>query len=153
MFDSVLNMPLSIYKQIHIWDSVNTKIVNGWKSFSVKSVEIRSFFWSIFSCIQSEYRKIQTRKNSVFWHFSRSAIFARKLHYRYTTGYYSFKRQPHKMVKYTQKIRLLQPKNCLSVFDHFVGLALKGVNKPLCKDICFAFRNYWNWFSFFLLLF
>ena len=32
----------------------------------VKSVQIRSFFWSRFSCIQSEYRKIRTTKNSVF---------------------------------------------------------------------------------------
>ena len=28
----------------------------------VKSILIRSFFWSVFSCIQSEYRKIRTRK-------------------------------------------------------------------------------------------
>ena len=46
----------------------------------VKSVEIGSFFWSVFSCIpvlvnlriQSEYRKIWTWKNSVFGYFSRS---------------------------------------------------------------------------------
>ena len=38
----------------------------------VKMVQIRSFFWSVFSCIQSEHRKIRTRKNSVFGHFSRS---------------------------------------------------------------------------------
>ena len=38
----------------------------------VKSVLIRSYFWSVFSCIQSEYRKIRTRNNSVFGHFSRS---------------------------------------------------------------------------------
>ena len=30
------------------------------------------------------------------------------------------------MVKHTQEIRRL-PANCLSVFDHFVGLALKGL--------------------------
>ena len=55
------------------------------KSFSiahcVKSVQIRSYFWSVFSCIwieyvnlriQSEYRKIWTRNNCVFGHFSRS---------------------------------------------------------------------------------
>ena len=50
----------------------------------VKSVQIRSFFWSVFSCIRteyrdllrkspysvSEYRKIRTRKNSTFGHFS-----------------------------------------------------------------------------------
>ena len=29
------------------------------------------------------------------------------------------------MVKHTQKIRRQQPTNCLSVFDHFLGLAVK----------------------------
>ena len=38
----------------------------------------------------------------------------------------TFERQPHKIVKHTQKIRQQQP-NCLRVFDHFVGLALKGL--------------------------
>ena len=38
----------------------------------VKSVQIPSFFWSVFSCIHSEDRKIRNRKNSVFGHFSRS---------------------------------------------------------------------------------
>ena len=38
-----------------------------------------------------------------------------------------FKRQPHKMVKHTQTIRRRQPMNCLIVFDHFVGLLLKGI--------------------------
>ena len=32
------------------------------------------------------------------------------------------------MVKHTQTIRRLLAMNCLSVFDHFVGLALKGLN-------------------------
>ena len=32
------------------------------------------------------------------------------------------------MVKHIQTIRRQQPTNCLSVFDHFVGLALKGLN-------------------------
>ena len=38
----------------------------------VKSVQIWNFFWSIFSCIRSlsGYRKIRTRKNFVFGHFS-----------------------------------------------------------------------------------
>ena len=31
------------------------------------------------------------------------------------------------MVKHTQTIRRQQPTNCLSVFGHFVGLALKGL--------------------------
>ena len=32
---------------------------------------------------------------------------------------------PHKMAKHTQTIRPQKPTNYLSVFDHFVGLALK----------------------------
>ena len=35
------------------------------------------------------------------------------------------------MVKHTQPIRWLLPKNCLSVFNHFVGLALKGLTKQI----------------------
>ena len=35
--------------------------------------------------------------------------------------------QPYKMVKHTQKIRWQNPTNCLNVFVHFVGLALKGL--------------------------
>ena len=49
----------------------------------VKSVQTRIFFWSVFflysdwiQSIQSEYRKIRTRKNSVFGHFSRSDLLA-----------------------------------------------------------------------------
>ena len=32
------------------------------------------------------------------------------------------------MVKHTQTIRRLLPTNYLSVFDHFTGLVLKGLN-------------------------
>ena len=45
------------------------------------------------------------------------------------------------MVKHTQTIRRQQPTNCLSVFDHFVGLALKGLRlltifaKSLITDV------------------
>ena len=38
-----------------------------------------------------------------------------------------FKYQSHKMVKHTQTICRQQPTNCSSVFDNFVGLALKGL--------------------------
>ena len=50
----------------------------------MKIVQIRSFFWSLFSRIQTEYPvsfriqsecgKIRTRKNSVFGHFSHSDL-------------------------------------------------------------------------------
>ena len=33
------------------------------------------------------------------------------------------------MVKHAQTVRWLLSKNCLSVFDHFVGLTLKGLNE------------------------
>ena len=42
--------------------------------YCVKSVQIRSYFWAVFSCIRNEYRKIQTRNSSVFGHFSRSVL-------------------------------------------------------------------------------
>ena len=45
----------------------------------------------------------------------------------------TFKSQSHKMVKHTQTIRRLLPTNCLSVFDHFVGLTLKGLTSIQLK--------------------
>ena len=33
----------------------------------VKSVQIRSYFWSVFSCIWTEYRKIWSRKKPRIW--------------------------------------------------------------------------------------
>ena len=36
------------------------------KHHCVETVQIRSYLWSVFSCIQSEYRKIRTRNKSVF---------------------------------------------------------------------------------------
>ena len=38
----------------------------------VKSVQIWSYFWSVFFCIRTECRKIRTKNNSVFGHFSHS---------------------------------------------------------------------------------
>ena len=45
----------------------------------------------------------------------------------YHFRHWPFKHQPHKMVKHTQTIRQLLPTDCMSVFDQFVGLALKGL--------------------------
>ena len=41
------------------------------------------------------------------------------------------------MIKQTRTIRRLLPMNCLSVFDHFIGLALEGF-------IWFCFVKYLN---------
>ena len=48
------------------------KITEDYSVHSVKSVRIRSFFWSVFSRIRTEYDKIRARKSSVFGHFWRS---------------------------------------------------------------------------------
>ena len=45
-------------------------------SFKITVFQIQSYFWSVFSCITTEYRKIRTRKNSVFGHFSCSVLLA-----------------------------------------------------------------------------
>ena len=37
------------------------------------------------------------------------------------------------MVKHTQAIRRLMATNCLSVIDHFVGLAPKGLKTSIIK--------------------
>ena len=54
--------------------NMSRKSYNLWSHDCVKSVQIRSYFWSVFSCIRTEYRKIWTRNNSVFEHFSRNAL-------------------------------------------------------------------------------
>ena len=44
------------------------------KDHCVKNVQIWSFFWSVFSYIWTKYRKIRTRKKSIFGHFSRNEL-------------------------------------------------------------------------------
>ena len=39
------------------------------------------------------------------------------------------------MVKHTQTIRLQKPTNCLSVFGHFVGFAIKGLRSVRWRKI------------------
>ena len=68
MQESTLNV--SIFQ---IAENISMNEHHYWNVFNcVKSVQLQSFFWSIFSSIRTEYRKIRTRKNSVFGHYSRS---------------------------------------------------------------------------------
>ena len=46
------------------------------------------------------------------------------------------------MVRPTQTIRLQKPMNCLSVFDYFVGLALKGLILKMKMSVYIANRTY-----------
>ena len=43
------------------------------------------------------------------------------------------------MVKHTQTIRRLWPTNCLSIFDHFAGLVLKGLTLLTLAEIIVLF--------------
>ena len=47
----------------------------------------------------------------------------------------------HRMVKHIQTIRRQFPMNCLSVFDHFVELALKGLSEFLVPNGSFLEIN------------
>ena len=44
------------------------------------------------------------------------------------------------MVKHTQTLCRLLPTNCLTVFDHFVGIVIKGLIWKE-SDICEIFKN------------
>ena len=48
--------------------------------------------------------------------------------------YLPFKSQPHKMVKHSQTIGRQRSMNCLNVFNHFVGLVLKGLIDGCSND-------------------
>ena len=47
------------------------------------------------------------------------------------------------MVKHTQTIRQQQPTNCLGVFEHCVGLALKGLISQTFFEL-FELQESWN---------
>ena len=74
-----------IHDKLDLWEGCKLKMINDAAKHYVKSIQIQSFFWSVISCIwteygiygvnlciQYEYRKIRTRKISVFGHFSQS---------------------------------------------------------------------------------
>ena len=66
--ESIFN---AVYSRDNLYDKIKdgAYIINFDEYFHcVKSVQILSFFWSVFSRIQSECGKIRTRKKSVFGH-------------------------------------------------------------------------------------
>ena len=91
-FSIIALSQISQYHHRELWVFVRTKkYLNEAKRIlyhCVKCVQIRSYFWSVFSCIrteygdlrvnlctESEYRKIRTRNNSVYSHNSRRGLF------------------------------------------------------------------------------
>ena len=92
---NVVFMIFSYLKQCLSIESNNMKKIQ--KLHCMKSVQIRRFFLYVFSLIRTECveilvslriqfqsRKIQTRKNSVFGHFSRSAWYRILFHCKTT---------------------------------------------------------------------
>ena len=67
---------LSSCKQLIKFFTIHESVNQIWGlhiyNHCVKCVQVRSFFWSVFFHIRTEYGKIQTRENSVFGHNSRS---------------------------------------------------------------------------------
>ena len=55
------------------------------------------------------------------------------------------------MVKHTQTIRREQPTNCLSVFDHLVGSALKGLSLRRINELILIDAPYNDWLYLFIL--
>ena len=104
---------------LYIWSSVRSKSVECF--FYYKGIPLFSWrfvFWGQwFSQVKSVLENILTSPEQ---------------------GYHQlFKRQPPKIVKHTQTICRLLIMNCLNVFDHFVGLALKGLKlwAPKIKSV------------------
>ena len=60
---------------LHILISYSGRVMSNLVSHWVKSVQIWSYFWSVFSCIRIEYGDLRSKSrynNSVFGRFSRS---------------------------------------------------------------------------------
>ena len=51
------------------------------------------------------------------------------------------------MVEHTQRIRWLLLTNCLSVFDYFVGLALKGLKAAVINCFRGVFKTLSNMYN------
>ena len=56
------------------------------------------------------------------------------------------------MVKHTYTIRRVLPTNCLSVFDHVMGLALKGLRDILSNMSMSNMSNKYLQFAFFIVI-
>ena len=122
-----------------IWSSLH------WK---VKSVQIRSYFWYAFSfirteygdllrnlCIQSECRKMEIRKNSVFGHFSRRVSLKIKLE----TKTISLFRVAIQTLKYGQKVF----QSFINPF-HATGLFRYPLKTSTSQRFSYVFRGYWK---------
>ena len=81
------------------------------------------------SPVSIKYQNLHTFKEGLIL-LCQSILEMRRITHLHGSAHFTIplKRQSHKMVKHTQTICWQQPTNSLSVFDHFVKLALKGLN-------------------------
>ena len=109
----------------------------------VKNVQIQSYFWSVFSyiwteygdllSIQSEYRKIRTRNNSAFGHFSHSG-------YSATKTLYFHKRAPSHMFDRVPDTPLIWQIYMFITLHIQLNSDLKGIERYRICDTCWS-RN------------
>ena len=89
----------------------------------MKRVQIGSYYWSLFSHIQSECWEIRTRNNSVFGHFSRSEnLFVVTLHVLGRKHYFKVELFFRKRASYKQVKQKLHKENISVVKYVFVSL-------------------------------
>ena len=90
-----------------------------WCRFVLQITHGLRYFVEVKVFIETNTNCTNLREIKEWWHEKANAI---------VTFPQPFQRQFHKMVKHTQTIRR-QIADELSVFDHFVGLALKGLTR------------------------
>ena len=105
------------YNLVHWYLTVNTT----WQ-WSCKSFEKEKWIqFPIWICLCDGLKSFVTTVTATF---TKSTYWSKL---QDVLGHSPFMRQPHKMVKHIQTIHWQQPTNCLSVFEQFVGLELKGL--------------------------
>ena len=105
----------------------------------VESVQIRSFFWSLFSCIR-------TRNNSVFGHFSRNIGFQKRfpctailfisMFFRSSCSKFSSKQVFLKISQILQETHLLE-----YLSDKVASLKVCNFNKKRFQRKCFPLQT------------
>ena len=113
----------------------------------VKSVQIRRYFWFVFSCIRTEYRKIQTINNSVFEHFSRSKWLKRYRNSKYRSRGGSRAAATSKMERFVIIVNGLKPLTIItkrSILDVAATLDPSLRRGRLCLFDRWMQLNEWN---------
>ena len=104
-----------------------------WWTHCVKSIQTRSFFWSVFS----PNGKIQTRENSLFGHFSRSDFDSRTLQIllQVTGNKHSWQRVPKPPILWKQSLFFITPL--------FFKFCQTPQPPPHCSFCCFVSLAGW----------